>query len=283
MRIPYTTIALSLALGGLIGSAPAQEPTEITYGETASNFLTTTDDSLQDGSRFKLYYFRGNAGDSITIYMSSTEFNVSLLFADSEDSVLVTDDNGGGDCNAHLSAVLEADGLYAIYANASSAGEIGQYQLTLMRGSHPPQGQAQCSGFLAPEGILAVGDSVEGSLDEGDRVLSNGSFFEVWTLTRTPGRTFTADIQSSEFDARLILVRGFSSAGVIALDDDSGGGCNARTTHTAQDRSVLRLVVIAAGARKPGSYRLIVTEGTKPPAAESQCQIQSGDGRPDGA
>ena len=39
----------------------------ISYGETMSGFLTAADDSLADGSHYKMYLFSGEAGDSITI------------------------------------------------------------------------------------------------------------------------------------------------------------------------------------------------------------------------
>ena len=54
----------------------------ISYGETLSGFLTAADDSLADGSLYKMFLFSGEAGDSITISVNSLDFNAHLLFAD---------------------------------------------------------------------------------------------------------------------------------------------------------------------------------------------------------
>lgn len=266
-------LPVSIVLSVAAGAVSAQQPIRINFGETVTDYLSASDDSLSDGSRFKLYYFEAASGDSITIYMSSQDFNVQLLLADSVDDVLAADDNSGGDCNSYITSVLPADGFYAIYATAAAVGELGQYQLSLMKGIQPPQGEGACAGFLMPEGMLSIGDSVEGSLGEGDRTVSGGSFFEVWALEGTAGRTFTVDLRSPVFDSRLILLRGFLSSGVLALDDDGGGGCDARVTHSAEDQRQLRIVVMSAGDHRPGPYTLTITEGTKPPPPVSPCQI----------
>lgn len=257
--------AVAFALVGIGNSAPAQQggprAERIAYGETATNSLTTDNDTLADGSAYQPYYFDGSAGDSITLVMASRHFNAHLILTDSADNVLNSDANSAGQCDAQLTHVLPDDGFYLIYATAGTRAELGQFQLTLMQGAYPPPSREPCRGFVGPEGIVQLGDEVSGALTDDDRVLADSSYFEIWTFPEPGGGPFTADLVSEEFDGSLILVRGFDQ--VAAVNDDGGSGCNARIVHTPTDETPLRLVVVARPAHRTGTYTLRVTEGDK--------------------
>ncbi len=85
-----TGVALLLATGVTVAAAQEQRWQPIAYGETLAGFLTVGDDSLQDGSLFKLFLFEGQEGDSITIQINSEDFNAHVLFANEQDDVLAT-------------------------------------------------------------------------------------------------------------------------------------------------------------------------------------------------
>ena len=252
-----------------VSAQEAPTPTPIQIGETVTDFLAQSNDSLQDGSRYKTFVLQGAADDSITIVMSSRDFNAHLILSDAEDSVLNNDANSGGDCNAHVTHVLPTTGTYYIFANTEARAELGQFQLQVARGFQPPPSATPCRGFVNPEGLLAVGDSVTGRLDTDDLVLADTSRFETWALTGTAGVTFTIDLVSTDFDARLLLVRGFAE--VLGANDDGGMGCNARIGATANDMRPLRVVVIARPAGAGGSYLLRVTEGEQPLMESDTC------------
>lgn len=285
----YTSrILLSIVVAALaIPPLPAQQgqPPEaraIGYGDTVNDSLTVADDSLQDGSRYHPYFFQGSSGDSITIFMSSRDFNAHVLLADSTEAVLDNDANGGGSCNAHITFVLPQTGFYVIYANGESRAELGRYQLTVTRGFQPPQAATPCRGFVQPEGLLALGDSVTSALGEDDRALADTSRFEIWMLTGTAsGVTFTIDARSTDFDTRLLLVRGFDE--VIAADDDGGAGCNARIAHTVTGQRPLRAVVMGRPTGSRGSYVLSVTQGRKAQVDQPPCTPPGGGPDDDGA
>ena len=69
-----TGVALLLATGVTVAAAQERRWQPIAYGETLAGFLTVGDDSLQDGSLFKLFLFEGQEGDSITIQINSEDF-----------------------------------------------------------------------------------------------------------------------------------------------------------------------------------------------------------------
>lgn len=260
----------TLVLASVAPSLAAQEPFDsIAYSETQAGILSVTNDTLQDGSYYRAYTFMGRNGDSVTVWLSSRDFNAHLMLADSLDNVMQSDDDGGGACDAYLTSVLPADGRYIIYANTAGQGELGQFQLTLRRGIHPPNSREPCRGFVGHSGVLGVGDIVAGRIGPDDRVLPDSSHFQVWLLPAIGARPLTVELVSEDFDAALILVRGFGD--VLDVNDDGAGGCNARIVHTPIDTRPLRVVVIARGPSQVGAFTLGVTEGAVPITSQPPC------------
>lgn len=275
-------MTLAAAACTTASAVSAQEPpaiTPIAYGETVTNYLASSDLAFQDSSRYKLYVFAGQEGDSITVFLSSPDFNANLILADAVDSVLAIDDDSAGDCNAYVTSVLPVTGQYVIYAAAATAGEIGQFQLSLMRGMQSPGSPAGCRGFLGHIGVLSLGDSVQQTFTSDDPMLSDSSYYHVWLLPTTGGSPFTADVMSDALDAVLMLVRGISD--IVKVDDDGGGACNARIVHTPTEQRPYRLVVRTRGKREEGAYTLLVTAGRKPIVQNSPCQRGAGGSSPD--
>ena len=261
-------VALLLATIVTVAAAQAQRWQPIAYGETLAGFLTVGDDSLQDGSLFKLFLFEGQESDSITIQLNSEDFTAHVLFANERDDVLATDDNSNGQCNALIKWVLEESGRYVIYANAVSRGETGQFQVTLTKGTKPRASPRPCAGYFDPEGILAVGDTTVGLLDD-QRTLSDSTHYQVWLLTIPLGQEVTIDLVADEFDPTLVLFQGFAKG--VQTDDDGAGGCNARLVLTADERSY-RLLVRASKPGETGNYKLSMVNGALPKVEESLCE-----------
>lgn len=240
----------------------------ISYGETLSGFLTSADDSLADGSLYKMFLFSGEAGDSITLSVNSLDFNAHLLFADSMDNILADDGDGGGLCNAHMTQVLPTSGRYIVYATTFYPHEVGEFQITLAKGSAAPASTRPCGGFFDTNGSLTIGDSAMGTLGPPDQKLGP-SYFQVWEVDVPEGQTATIDLQSIIFDARLTLYRGFATA--IDANDDGAGACNARIVLTG-DGHPHRVVMTTGKQDETGPYILRVQEGALPIVQESQCE-----------
>lgn len=279
MRIACTVTLLAAAIGG---GTVAQEPEvamqdsaavetpfiDVAVGDVVMGSLTAEDDTLSDGSHFKLYLLTGVAGDSITISLASLDFNTYLLLADSTDEVIDSDDDAGGSCNSHLNFVLPGSGRYIIYATSTYSQRVGEYQLSVTRGMQPPTGTRRCSGFFEAKSTVSVGDSVAGTLGPPDDSKLGQSYFQVWDLSVPAGITVTVDLISDDFDARLRLYRGFAAA--LAGDDDGGGKCNARIVLTSEGHPY-KLVMNTGKADETGKYVLKVTEGALPVTQKSEC------------
>jgi hypothetical protein len=257
---------------GFFGTAAAAQeetlsPTAIDFGETVTQHLEVTDDTLADGSSYKLYMFAAEAGDSVTITIKSIDFNAHLFLTDPVDSIIEADDDSGGDCNAHLSAVIPANGSYVIYATSTYPYRTGEFELELHKGMQPPTSSKRCGGFFASKGTIAVGDSTAGTLGPPDSKLS-GSYYQIWDLSIPVGETATVDFRSGSFDAVLVLYRGFASA--LEMNDDGGGACHARLVITGPNFP-LKIMLRTGKADETGEYQLLVVPGALPIVEESQC------------
>lgn len=263
------------ALGCVVAPAMGQEPDEqtpaIAYGEAISSALTVASDTLADGSYYQDYVLTGNAGDVATITLFSEDFNAHLLLLDAMENVIAANDNDGGSCNSHLITALPTTGWYFVIANANSPNELGNFELSLQEGEHPPAGSEPCRGFSDPRGILQPGDTVFGAIGLEDPMLADDSTrYQVWVLAAAMGQTVSVDLVSSEFDATLFLVRGLNE--VVTANDDGGGGCNARVVFTADEDRPYRLLTRALPGGAIGSYLLALSDGAKPVLQKSTCE-----------
>jgi hypothetical protein len=264
-----TAVALLLAAGAATAAAQDRVPNfaEVSYGDVVASHLGIEDDSLIDGALYKMYLFTGEAGDSITISLSSSDFNTQLLLTDSVDTLLESDDDSGGECNSRLSAVLPSDGYYVIYATSAFRAKVGQFELSIQKGTYPRGSTAVCGGFFETMGTVAMGDSVQGTLGPPDQIL-RGSYYQVWDVSIPVGETATIDLKSGEFDAVLVLYRGFATP--LMMNDDGGGACHARIVIEGPDYP-LKAMVRTGKAEETGTYQLRILTGALPVIEESQC------------
>jgi hypothetical protein len=78
VRAARPLIAL-LGLSLLPALSAGQIP--IRFGQAVNGKLTLTDQTFADGSRYKMYAFAGNRGDTISLELTSDDFDANLVFA----------------------------------------------------------------------------------------------------------------------------------------------------------------------------------------------------------
>jgi len=269
---PRTATAAALLLVACAASVAAQQDeipdfTEISYGEVITSRLRIEDDSLADGSLYKMYVFAGGEGDSVTVSLSSRDFNTHLFLADSVDTIIETDDDSGGDCNSHLTAVLPVAGRYIVYATSTYRAKVGEFELSVQKGMHAPAGTARCGGFFEIMGTVTMGDSVQGTLGPPNGKLQ-GSYYQVWDVAVPVGETATIDLKSGDFDAVLVLYRGFATP--LMMNDDGGGACHARIVIQGPEYP-LKAMVRTGKADETGEFQIRILPGALPVIEESQC------------
>ena len=220
------------------------------------------------GQRVAAFTVEGHAGDPLSVDLRSTDFDAYLYLIGPDLAPVEEDDDSGGACNARLATFLPAAGTYRIVVG-SLGGETGSYELVVGQRALP-EARGECGGDPAtgasiagtePSGTLALGAAVDGSLGEGDATLPDGGWFKTYTYDVAAGETFTVDLTSSAFDSLLRIAT--ADGLVLATDDDGGGACNSRITHTADEDGALILVVgtLLSGG---GPFRLRVSEQPGP-------------------
>ena len=269
MRASATALA-ALAVSAV--SLTAQIP--IRLGQTVTGRLLPSDQKFSDGSRYKMYAFVGNKGDTVAVDLTSDDFDANLLIADAAGNSLARNDDSGEKCNARLTFITPATGNYRVYANSSAAAELGEYHLSLVRGRARAAADTVCRGFGQVAGSIEVGQTVTGNLTADDpEFTGDTTYFQRWILPVKPNQAFTVDLQSDDFDAYLMLTHGRGDK--IISNDDGGGGCNARLVYTAQDDHPLRILVNTASRppRQTGHFTLHVLEGAAAVETKGNCRF----------
>ncbi|MEO1069491.1 MAG: PPC domain-containing protein, partial [Cyanobacteria bacterium J06638_6] len=200
--------------------------------------LDNASNALPDGSLYNPYRFEGQAGQTITIDMTSQDIDPYLiLLADGREEFSIQDDDSGGGLNARISVQLPFSGPYLVLANALAEGESGRYQLSLSQNG---------GGAAAPSpGAATAGSAIlrqQGSLGPGDRTLQDGSFFQEFTFQGQAGQEVIIRLESPDFDTYLIVLD--ESRNRVAENDDT----NPNTTNSE----------VAVQLPSDGLYRVLV-------------------------
>lgn len=262
---------VAVVMGQAVASQSQKPFQQITRGEAVVTFLTPSDDSLPDGSFYKGFVFTAESGQWITLSLVSLDFDAALLLTDSLGEISQvgwSDDDSGGECNAHLTTRIPVSGSYKILATSKHPGEVGEFQLSLAHGEREPASTQRCAGFFDLQGTLSPGDSAVGELGLQPYQDMGSDFHHVWALAVPSGQTVTVDLISDDFDARLTLYRGFRTP--LDSDDDGAGKCNARVVLTGGDHPQ-RIVITAGDDAGRGKYLLRMLNGALPIVERSQC------------
>ncbi|MGD1905420.1 MAG: tetratricopeptide repeat protein, partial [Leptolyngbyaceae cyanobacterium] len=100
-----------------------------------SGSLESGDSILNDGSLYDVHPFEGEAGQTVTIQLESSEFDTYLILTDAEGQALVeNDDVSSGNFNSALTYTLPSSGTYNAIANSYDASGRGSYQITVTVG-----------------------------------------------------------------------------------------------------------------------------------------------------
>jgi hypothetical protein len=83
-----------------------------------------------DGSFYREYTFEGRAGHSVTINLTSPDFDTYLAVLGSDRQLInENDDVSQGDSDSQLTFTLPRTGVYSVVVNARDRGGCGRYVL----------------------------------------------------------------------------------------------------------------------------------------------------------
>lgn len=221
---------------------PCGPGTEIVLGATEDGRIAP-DDCLFDGWVPADSFVVALAEETqIQIHAKSPDFHPWVIVRDAlgHDVMVAHDEQWNG--NARASASLEA-GSYALFVIAEPYGPAGDYHLTV--------NQVVCDPMP-----IEVGETRDGTLDSGDCARGGGAHQETWSLVVPDETTVRIDLESTAFDAYLILRDDLGE--VLAVDDDGGSDVNARIERTLAAGSY-EIVASSFATGETGAYTLSVT------------------------
>ena len=195
----------------------------ITLGATVNGSLQSTDGQSRNraSSYADCYTFTGNAGERISITMTSSAFDPYVYLSTTGDALVASDDDGAGGSNSRIPATgtltLPGSGTYTIEAT-SFAPSSGNYSLIAVRDASTSEG---CTP-------LSYGQTTTGALSTTDTSSRNrtGRYADCFTFFGNSGDRIAIALSSTSFDTYMYLMN--ASGQVVISDDDGGGGSNSR-------------------------------------------------------
>jgi len=242
-------------------AAPPGRSAVIAVGETKDGILEPGDEISADGPYQDRWLVDARAGARLSVEMRSSDLDSYLVVLGPDGRVLGSDDDGGGGKDAEVALRAGVAGRYTVLATSYGDEPVtGAYRISLQ----------QDSGDFAEPGVaatIAVGESKEGRLEEGDARGTRG-LEDRWTFQGRAGQGVRIDAMSDAFDAYLVLLRNG-----IAVDsnDDGGEGQNARIVTVLPETGPYTAVVSAYGSSAAGGrYTVQLTALGGPPPAPGQ-------------
>ena len=263
LALATTAGAQTRAAGGsvlwLIPAAGRLELDKLVNGALSSSDYFAPNETFLD-----VWELEGRAGASVTIDLKSDDFDAMLFVVGPGLAETLSDDDGGGRCDARITVRFLEDGIYRVAATVTESRATGVYTLVATGTPGPPSG-ASCGGpdpatfmSLPVAGRITVGGApISSALDAADATLDNGAFSEAWELAGEQGGTVRIRLESDAFDSFLYVI-GPGLDGVIT-DDDSGGDLHAEIVLTFPASGTYRIIASSTESRGAGAYRLTLT------------------------
>ena len=222
------------------------------------------------GQYYAVHALEGRQDEVLDISLSSAAFDTYLEISGPDGFSDFNDDISESDLNSRLVVTLPADGTYRVTVTSYSPGQTGAYALTARR-ADAAVAAAWSSGMEAEAGSrIAMGDTVRGSLAEGDEQLSSGEFVDSYRFIGERGQRVRIDAESDAFDTYLMLMTPDEGQ---RDNDDGPDGTNARLDEIlpADGEYAVRVTSYQPGER--GAYRLIFAQGQE---SARQRDVQAG-------
>ena len=270
------------ALGGYylsltLAQGPAPEcttpPVPLELGQTLPVELSTSDcrSEFQTSSHRDQYTIVVQAGQTYRLYMESTAVDPWLVLVDSFGNALLQgDDTDDGTANAEIVFTAPEDETFTVEATSANPDEVGPYTISFQTAAPPPsdderanrtaRGANGCAGRTLK---IGPGRKIENSLATTDCLAPEraSSYHNRYALRAVAGVDYTITMQSTEVDARLILV---GPAGAIVAEDDNGGGkLDARVRFTPTADALYTIVATTTAPTQTGRYELAVEGRTE--------------------
>jgi hypothetical protein len=220
MRTPRSAAAvlgLALACAAALPAHAQTFPT-IRVGQSLQGRLAETDPAYHQGSHFKVYQFRAEAGRRYVATMQAEEFDSYLAVARTvggiTDEMFFDDDGGTEPLSSRLRFQVPATGTYLLIARSLGEGGVGAFTVALD------------TLTVRPPVIhdIAVGQTDEGALSEDDSEYDDpGGFYDLYRFRGTAGQRLRVRMDFEEGYAPSLDVGTMQNGQFTPLDEMSDG------------------------------------------------------------
>jgi hypothetical protein len=258
MRRVWTLAVMAFAAMALVLPAPAAAQQALNLSGRTQGELRQGDSALPSGELVDDYAFTGRAGQRVVIRMSSGALDPYLILSGPNGFQRDNDDVAQGSKDAVIDVTLPANGVYRVRATTYQAGERGAYALAVSDGAGTPQQATAPAAPAQSAGTIAAGQSINGTLAQGDATLSSGEFQDTYRLQGRRGQQYVIRLRASAFDPYL-LVRGPNNLSQDNDDDETERGSrNSRIVVTMPSDGELRITATSYQAGDSGPYSISV-------------------------
>lgn len=241
---------------------------QLSVGGEFSGALSTSDYLAPDDNPLEAWELVGQAGQTVTIDLSSDLFDARLYATGPGFAETLFDDDSGGGCNARLTVTFLENGTFRVVAS-SFAGETGTYSLRVSENPEPApthgcgEVNPDVLAGLPTEGrTIELGSAEAGVLGTATPVVQDGRPGEAWQLVGTAGQRLAVILESDDFDAYLYLTG--PGLGEVLENDDGAGDLNSQIEVTLPQDGPYTVVASALSAGSFGAYMLRVQEPVDP-------------------
>lgn len=207
-----------------IALATALFPVAVTGLAAQSNVrtgsLASSDTRLETGELFDEYTLDVAAGQEVIAILSAVDFDPYLRVFDPSGAEYENDDYAGSPSVALVQEIAGSAGAWRIRVTSYEAGQTGDYALVLDSRARTDAGEATEEFTVSGDVPAGPTATITGTLEDGDPVRSDGSYYEGWALDVAQGDHVVLTMASPDFDAYLTFV----SPDNRTFDDDDGAG-----------------------------------------------------------
>jgi hypothetical protein len=108
-----------------------RDVTALQLGQAQSGQLATEDGQLDNGEYHDIYVFDGQAGQNVSVDLTSGQFDTYLILVTPGGEDIQNDDYDGNRSQSRIDVTLQESGRYRVVATSYGAGETGAYEIAL--------------------------------------------------------------------------------------------------------------------------------------------------------
>ncbi|MGE0158002.1 MAG: caspase family protein [Gemmatimonadales bacterium] len=153
----------------------SDEARVLSPGAPASGDLVGSDPTFDDGSHYQAWTLQGQAGDRLTVSLSSDDFDTYVIVRQG-DQVLASNDDSDG-TNSRVEVTLPSTGAYTVVATSYGGGETGRYTLQAQADHRAPFAGFRTGGD--PKGryalLVGIGDYPGTDADLGNAPIEDAN------------------------------------------------------------------------------------------------------------